>query len=210
MKRRLLIVAIFLLAGAVVNVAVAWGCAVWIQPFERDFAFRRPEDVQQEPDEHLKIWWVSNKPEGFAAEPYGTHTSRAFGVKRINMGCCEWDPPEFNMLCELVVRHQTGWPLASMEGAVWYSWTGLTVVDGMRDTSIGLGALPLRPMWVGTALDSSVYGAILWTGLLALRAIRGRLRVNRGLCPACAYPMGESDTCTECGKALPGRARVAT
>ncbi len=27
MKRRLLIVAIFLLLGAVVNVAVAWGCA---------------------------------------------------------------------------------------------------------------------------------------------------------------------------------------
>ncbi|MHC4092208.1 MAG: hypothetical protein ACYSVY_18375, partial [Planctomycetota bacterium] len=29
MKRRLLIIAIFLLAGAVVNVAVAWGCAAW-------------------------------------------------------------------------------------------------------------------------------------------------------------------------------------
>jgi len=28
MKRRLLIIAIFLLLGAVVNVAVAWGCAV--------------------------------------------------------------------------------------------------------------------------------------------------------------------------------------
>ncbi len=30
MKRRLLTLAIFLLLGAVVNVAVAWGCAVWI------------------------------------------------------------------------------------------------------------------------------------------------------------------------------------
>ncbi len=29
MRRRLLTVAIFLLAGAVVNVPVAWGCAVW-------------------------------------------------------------------------------------------------------------------------------------------------------------------------------------
>ncbi len=29
MKRRLLIAAVFLLAGAVVNVAVAWGCAAW-------------------------------------------------------------------------------------------------------------------------------------------------------------------------------------
>ena len=30
MKRRLLIVTVFLLAGVVVNVAVAWGCAVWV------------------------------------------------------------------------------------------------------------------------------------------------------------------------------------
>ena len=29
MKRRVLTIAIFLLAGAVVNVAVAWGCAWW-------------------------------------------------------------------------------------------------------------------------------------------------------------------------------------
>ncbi len=30
MKQRLLIIAIFLLAGAVVNVAVAWGCAAFV------------------------------------------------------------------------------------------------------------------------------------------------------------------------------------
>ena len=29
MKRRLLIVAVFLLAGAALNVAVAWGIAIW-------------------------------------------------------------------------------------------------------------------------------------------------------------------------------------
>ncbi len=30
MKRPLLIIAVFLLAGAVVNVAVAWGCSAWV------------------------------------------------------------------------------------------------------------------------------------------------------------------------------------
>ncbi len=32
MKRRLLIIAVFLLLGAVVNVAVAWGCAAQAPP----------------------------------------------------------------------------------------------------------------------------------------------------------------------------------
>ncbi len=37
MKRRLLIVVVFLLAGAVVNVAVAWGC--WLNGNRRSAAF---------------------------------------------------------------------------------------------------------------------------------------------------------------------------
>ena len=36
MKRRLIIIAICLLAGAVVNVAVAWGIAVSADPFASD------------------------------------------------------------------------------------------------------------------------------------------------------------------------------
>ena len=40
-KRRLLLVAVFLLAGAVVNVAVAWGC-VWL--FISDEWIRRTQD----------------------------------------------------------------------------------------------------------------------------------------------------------------------
>ncbi len=32
MKRHLRIIVMFLLFGAVVNVAVAWGCAVWFEP----------------------------------------------------------------------------------------------------------------------------------------------------------------------------------
>ncbi len=40
-------------------------------------------------------------------------------------------------------------------------------------------------------------------------ALRRFLRVRRGLCPKCAYPMGESSVCTECGRALPKRARTS-
>ena len=47
-----------------------------------------------------------------------------------------------------------------------------------------------------------------WRG--GLRALRRVLRVRRGLCPKCAYPMGESAVCSECGQALPKRLRPAT
>ena len=36
------------------------------------------------------------------------------------------------------------------------------------------------------------------------------VHVKRGLCPACAYPRAESAACSECGKALPGRAKAMT
>ncbi len=46
--------------------------------------------------------------------------------------------------------------------------------------------------------------ALIW-GPFSLRRF---LRVRRGLCPTCAYPMGESAVCTECGRDVPKRART--
>ena len=40
------------------------------------------------------------------------------------------------------------------------------------------------------------------------RLLRRFWRLRRGLCPKCAYPMGESSVCTECGCGLPKRART--
>ncbi len=67
--------------------------------------------------------------------------------------------------------------------------------------------LPLRPTWPGFAINTLFYAAILWL-LPGSFALRRFLRVKRGLCPKCAYPMGESSVCTECGRALPHRRRM--
>ena len=71
-------------------------------------------------------------------------------------------------------------------------------------------ALPLRPIWPGFGVNTLFYAAVLWLLIPGSFVLRRFIRVSRGLCPACAYPMGESAVCSECGKALPGRARVAT
>jgi hypothetical protein len=46
------------------------------------------------------------------------------------------------------------------------------------------------------------YAAILWLLFAAPFALRRRRRIKRGLCPKCAYPVGESPVCTECGAAV--------
>jgi len=59
-------------------------------------------------------------------------------------------------------------------------------------------ALPYHPMLIPFSINTLFYAAILWAPFV----VRRWIRVRRGLCPACAYPRGESDVCSECGTAL--------
>ncbi len=63
----------------------------------------------------------------------------------------------------------------------------------------GRSFLPLRPIWPGFALNTLFYAAIPWLLIPGPFALRRFLRVRRGLCPKCAYPMGGSAVCSECG-----------
>jgi hypothetical protein len=68
--------------------------------------------------------------------------------------------------------------------------------------------LPQDLLWPGFAINTLFYAAMLWLLFAAPFALRRRRRIKRGLCPACAYPVGASDLCTECGK--PVKRRAAT
>ena len=50
----------------------------------------------------------------------------------------------------------------------------------------------------------------LWLLIPGPFALRRFLRTRRGLCPRCAYPVGESAVCSECGRELPRGVRVGT
>ncbi len=54
------------------------------------------------------------------------------------------------------------------------------------------------------------YATLLWLLIPGPFLLRRYIRVKRGLCPKCAYPMGESAVCSECGKAIPSRKVTAT
>src|SRR5262245_26344332 len=63
-------------------------------------------------------------------------------------------------------------------------------------------ALPFLPIWPGFAINTIFYAAIVLLLFAAPGRLRRRRRIKRGLCPACAYPVGSSDTCSECGKSV--------
>ena len=67
-------------------------------------------------------------------------------------------------------------------------------------------AYPLRPIVPGFLLNTLFYAAVLWLLIPGPFTLRRFIRVKRGLCPKCAYPVGESDACSECGKRLSNRA----
>ena len=73
-----------------------------------------------------------------------------------------------------------------------------------------LRAIPIRPVFPGFAVNTLFYAAVLWLLIPGPFVLRRFIRVKRGRCPACAYPIGQSDACSECGKPLPGRMAVTT
>lgn len=236
MKRHLLIIAICLLLGAVVNVAVAWGCAAFS---DRPEGLGVPESWQVDswhcdsPTREGSTWHVST------AELPGAYRVTAWSVPPRRPG--DWlvthprratrlvsDPAdELPDWVQSVVSNEIGGPERS-NGLIVIDARGLPLralyfvgyapeqvisgglpVPGWRGESLfrSASALPYRLVWPGFAVNTLFYAAILWLLIASCLALRRFLRLRRGLCPKCAYPMGESAVCTECGGALTNRSR---
>ena len=104
-----------------------------------------------------------------------------------------------------------GWPLLAL-------WCELSLTSGPPELSYSVAGaietpwqwksnlrprtLPLRPIWPGFLANTLFYATLLWLLIPGPFALRRFLRMRRELCPQCAYPMGESAVCTECGEAL--------
>ncbi len=247
MKRVALTIVVFVLLGAVVNVAVAWGFAMWSRPYS------------------VTIWQSSHSwpPWWHVTRFRGPGVTRIWYVASVEVdewsnvrpGCVpKWSsisgrrPGTEDLAKSLRVEDARGWPVLAMTCEIEIAYPieylqgktvdpeiplfaiyavgvaggipmknvypndtparappGATYNDGFWDVRV----LPLRPIWPGFAVNTLFYAAILWL-LIYGAALRRFLRVRRGLCPKCAYPMGESVVCTECGQKLQQRVRPET
>ena len=197
MKRRLFKLALFLILGAIVNVAVAWGCAKWFDWIEM-ITLRPTLTNTFDP----AAWRLDNLPKSWPDKPSFALTRRtgwflftdqmkylddegAFILHDFRFGV-----PSKSLTCyKLLVSQKSRWTT---------SW---------RYANSRLGGdypLPLHPIWPGFAFNTIFYATILWLLTLAPFTARRLIRRKRGLCIKCGYDLcgTEHYACPECGKEL--------
>jgi hypothetical protein len=220
-RRTLAKIGLFLLAGAVVNVGVGWGCLAVESAvtyangigFERttaSWAYSKPPGWPAAPvnrtarDAPGVTWrwdtFVSEQPDGGASAGAGLGSVRhAIGVRA---------GVPFRSIQSIAFADESvgaagpptgfppfeyigGWPLSSTE-----PWL----------------MAPYAVLPLGFAANTLVFALLLFAVVEAIRrgagTLRRRLRRARGLCPRCKYAIADLPTCPECGETI--RRKAAT
>lgn len=117
-------------------------------------------------------------------------------------------------------RVTVGWPMPAFEGIVvrelvsgGCSGPQVTAETKhyFKDTSRTyapnnmLGSIPYAPLPTGILTNVAFFAGCVWLVMFGMIDARKLWRVRRGRCPRCAYPIGVSPVCTECGRKLPER-----
>ncbi len=89
------------------------------------------------------------------------------------------------------------------------TWSHAVVLQ-KQDGPFTARVLPFGLNWPGFAINTLFYTLMLWLLIGGTFVFRWFIRLRRGLCPKCAYPIGESAVCSECGCKLPRPLRAAT
>ena len=227
MRRGLITFSVFVLAGAAVNVAVAWASAVFVDVE----LVGHNQEVHQESVDGLYVVHRYRAPlaervlhsgpvgywhlEKVHTEDCLTRWGRGYLLEQESERPIRLDKDKYRSV------DARGWPFLSL----WYGARqsvygrypaevsyGITVGQSRRtpnnlwENTLNIRALPWHPIWSGFVLNTISYAVSLWLFAAGVLAVCRVVRLRRGLCPSCAYPIGESTVCSECGMPLPHRA----
>ena len=216
----------FLLLGAVVNVAVAWGCAVrpysaglfspwhsiyeWISPEGFDtYILKRTGDLRVSQSRTVALVYRLGPP------PQRLNDSQ---YRDLIPDWSAFAAPEVlarsNAL--FVMEQAAGWPLLCLrldesrfygdDRASRYSKTrGRLELPWFEPP--WRNAVPYHPIWPGFAINTLFYAAIVWVLWSSPFTARRMIRRKRGLCIKCGYDLrgtsgggsGGGGVCPECG-----------
>lgn len=226
MKRWVIIITICILIGVLINVAVTWWCTIWgdsksnSNPVSQSgFSFDESESRE---------WYVKTDiGKGFTYSLSDTYDSQKTSSER-KLTAEEVLPywadslrpdsdTEDNYTQGYLVALAHGWPFRSM------MITGGTGIDSHSKYITGLSwkapiwlvdrptqpvycanwiNLPLKIIWPGFVANTLLYAMLLYSIFLLPLKLRFLLRLKRGQCTKCGYPIGQSEVCTECGTQL--------
>ena len=207
-KRWLAKLVVFVLLGAIVNVAVAWGCVLLSTPVRPAIdPGRFNTDFSRLVYEHRSFgsarFWETRVGPGS-----GTPIVRPTVDVLPN-----WARDDSLRPLTLRVYEGRGWP----ELALWCVHDRPQVANRQFNSRGALDAglpdapsqgwmsapraLPLRPIWPGFTINTIFYAAILWLLALGPFTVRRMIRRRRGHCIKCGYDLrgAEHEVCPECG-----------
>jgi hypothetical protein len=224
--KRICVFLILVVGGAIINVAVAWGLAassdLKVFTLADNFAGYAIEQLPTgqfwtlAANRSFGGMLVMSFVEPSDADPLLTETAI-----RLEEGASQFVAPSWS---RVAIRMPSPGETRAVGFAAAYGSPLLSNCAGfrtsasdqreiMKGTGIVIGgkptvlappkSLPLVPIWPGFAINTVFYAGVLWLLFAAPFALRRWRRINRGLCPKCAYPVGASEVCTECGAAIP-------
>ncbi len=199
---------ILLGVGAVMNVGVAWACAIWgpVGTPTNTYAHEGPQEV-------------------FGRMAPGTRVSSTATMKLPGFGC---DFESVSGMTGLAgsdmftgipntISCRAGWPLRSMFGIERSSgmrreFSTLVqppiTLNVLPSASGGGGTIargvPIIPIGLGSTVNSVMYAALVMAAFSVDRAIRRRSRRRRRLCISCRYAIRDLPACPECGTVFSG------
>lgn len=184
--KRLRIILGFLLLGAIINVAVAWGCA-W-RKYEFIHLFEGKDNIEYA-DERAAAWWRSHAPKQSPLVPdFVGSASPHFGLT-LELGGIY--PAKDNPGLD-VIYLSAGWPLGSLSATGWgvrHTNQSPQVHGAVDLTNYQVDKsyrwLPLIPQPLGFLLDTIIYAALVWLITRPLIALRRRVRDHHVPKPEC-------------------------
>lgn len=212
----LMLICLFL--GAVATVSVSWRCVVNHNPYwggERtseqiDTSFGRVFVIATEifGVHHLEIIEINASE----SQRFLLRSRRSIASANATEGLAPWaravDLDDWISKMDLVSEHvvssasivSSGWPFRAM---ITFSGAPDGLSRGIPPHRLKVRCFlpfPVRPLPLGFAANTAIYGSF-WLGLLAGPGFaRRRLRAWRGFCRTCGYDMRSSDgVCSECG-----------
>jgi hypothetical protein len=196
MKRWTIRIFVFLLLGAIVNVAVAWGVV---------FRYRTPAERFFSASEATAIWDRLPLPWQIAGDAWGRE-KRQPGWRLQSIGRPANVGPNDAAGAEVLL---SGWPCASMRAIDAY-WKGQYFSEGCWEPPDSwplphVYVLPTKAIWPGFAINTVFYAAVLWLLFAGPFVLRRWGRIRRGLCPKCGYDLRgggaatDAKICPECG-----------